>query len=380
VIDPKQLERFRTLAIPHARRAGWICADPDGPLQATGRDERGRKQYIYHPRWELVRDQVKFSRLPQFAEALPGLRQQVDQDLQKRTLSRQQVTAIVVSLLDKTRIRIGNPEYTRQNESYGLTTLQDEHVDIAGARLVFTFRGKSQKEHTVELQDRRLARLVKQCQETVTTAPAPAPSDLITTTPVPGAGITTTGALTAPLPPAGTAVTGTVALPTPTTDAVTTTSGSTGTGLMTGTVVATGTGGVGTIYQVISATPNLQTFASVLNAAGMADALALPGPFTVFAPTDDAFAALPAEQEEALLNNPTALAGVLQYHVVIDLVTADQLAQLGAALASSGQPITTTLQADGSLLINNTRIVQPDVVAANGIIHVIDQVLMPPVQ
>ena len=129
---------------------------------------------------------------------------------------------------------------------------------------------------------------------------------------------------------------------------------------------------------MISATPNLQTLASVLTAAGMADALQLPGPFTVFAPTDEAFTNLPAGQEEALLNNPAALAAVMQYHVVIDRVTANELTRLGAALASSGQPITITLQADGSLLVNNAHLVQPDIVASNGIIHEIDQVLIPP--
>jgi transforming growth factor-beta-induced protein len=218
---------------------------------------------------------------------------------------------------------------------------------------------------------------------TATTAPIAAPGGVTTTTPDTGTGITTTDVVTAPLPPAGTAVTGTILSPTsaglatptaPPAAAVTTT------GVITTVNVATGTGGVGTIFAVIGATSNLQTLASVLNAAGMREALELPGPFTFFAPTDDAFAALPAEQEEALLNDPAALASVLQYHVVIDRVTAEQLAQLGAALASSGQPITITLQADGSLLVNNARIVQSDVVASNGIIHVIDQVLMPPGQ
>jgi uncharacterized surface protein with fasciclin (FAS1) repeats len=224
---------------------------------------------------------------------------------------------------------------------------------------------------------------------TASITPIAAPGGVTTTTPNTGVGITTTGAVTTPLPPAGTAVTGTTASPTPAglatpsappATAVTATSALTGTGVITTVNVATGTGGVGTIFEVISTTSNLQTLASVLTAVGMREALELPGPFTVFAPTDDAFAALPAQQEEALLNDPAALASVLQYHVVIDRVTAEQLAQLGAALASSGQPIIITVQADGSLLVNNARIVQPDVVASNGIIHVIDQVLMPPGQ
>jgi DNA topoisomerase-1 len=158
-------QRIAALAIPPAWTDVWICTDALGHIQATGRDERGRKQYIYHPDWAQVRDQAKFNRLLAFAEALPALRTQIDQDLQSRTLSYNKVAALVVHLLDKTRIRIGNPEYMRQNESFGLTTLQDQHVEIAGSQLTFVFRGKSGKEHTVELRDRRLARLVKQCQE-----------------------------------------------------------------------------------------------------------------------------------------------------------------------------------------------------------------------
>jgi uncharacterized surface protein with fasciclin (FAS1) repeats len=212
---------------------------------------------------------------------------------------------------------------------------------------------------------------------TATTAPA---ADIgLTTT----AGITPTGNVSVPLPLAGTAVTNTTTLTTPAAATtpmaplaapITTTTNLTGTGALTGAT------GAGTIFQVISSTANLQTLASVLTAAGMSDALDLPGPFTLFAPTDEAFANLPAEQEEALLNNPAALAGVLQYHVVIDQVTSAQLAQLGAALSSSGQTIIITPQADGSLLVNNARLVQPDVIATNGVIHLIDQVLIPPAQ
>jgi DNA topoisomerase-1 len=165
VRSPDLLERVQRLAIPPAWNEVWICADPAGHIQATGRDEKGRKQYIYHLDWGQVRDQAKYNRLLPFAEALPSLRRQVDADLRGRSLNWDKVTAIAVDLLDKTRLRVGNPEYQRQNESYGLTTLQDEHVDISGDTLTFTFLGKSGKEQTIQLRDRRLARLVRQCQE-----------------------------------------------------------------------------------------------------------------------------------------------------------------------------------------------------------------------
>jgi DNA topoisomerase-1 len=165
VRDPALLDRVQSLAIPPAWTEVWICTDPDGHIQATGRDEKGRKQYIYHPGWAQARDQAKYSRLLPFAEALPDLRHQVDADLRGRKLTWDKVAAIAVDLLDKTRLRVGNPEYQRQNESYGLTTLHDEHVEITGDTLIFVFKGKSGKEHTIRLRDRRLARLVRQCQE-----------------------------------------------------------------------------------------------------------------------------------------------------------------------------------------------------------------------
>jgi DNA topoisomerase-1 len=165
VRDPEVLARVQSLVIPPAWTEVWICAAPSGHIQATGRDEKGRKQYIYHPDWAQARDLAKYNRLLPFAEALPALRAQVDADLRGRLLTWNKVAALAVDLLDKTRIRIGNPEYQRQNESYGLTTLQDEHVEISGDKVTFAFQGKSGKEHTVELRDRRLARLVRQCQE-----------------------------------------------------------------------------------------------------------------------------------------------------------------------------------------------------------------------
>ena len=163
--DTEFLHRINALVIPPAWADVWICADPSGHIQVTGRDEKGRKQYIYHPDWAQVRDNAKYSRLLPFAEALPQLRAQVDADLRGRSLTWNKVAALAVDLLDKTRIRIGNPEYQRQNESYGLTTLQDQHVEIHGDKITFMFHGKSGKDHTVELRDKRLARLVRQCQE-----------------------------------------------------------------------------------------------------------------------------------------------------------------------------------------------------------------------
>lgn len=165
VHDVALRERFQALAIPPAWREVWICANPDGHLLVTGRDEAGRKQYIYHPRWSAMRNQAKYDRLRLFGEALPKLRQQVQADLRQRALRCEKVTALVVNLLEETMIRIGNEEYARQNESYGLTTLQDDHVAVNGGAVVFEFRGKSGKDHEIVLKDRRLARLVQACQE-----------------------------------------------------------------------------------------------------------------------------------------------------------------------------------------------------------------------
>jgi uncharacterized surface protein with fasciclin (FAS1) repeats len=149
----------------------------------------------------------------------------------------------------------------------------------------------------------------------------------------------------------------------------------------TGTTTATGVltdASAGTILQVINTTPGLETLAAALTASGMATALDQPGPLTFFAPTNEAFAALPEGQLDALLADPGTLAPILQYHIVIDNVAASRLGTLGAALSSSGQPITITVQGDGSLLVNNARLVQADIPAANGAIHLIDQVLLPP--
>ncbi len=165
VRSPKDLERIRKLAIPPAWTDVWICLRANGHLQATGRDAKGRKQYRYHADWREVRDETKFGRMMAFGEALPKIRERIDRDMSLRGLPREKVVATVVKLLETTLIRVGNKEYVKQNNSFGLTTLRDQHVDVDGSTLRFEFRGKSGKEHSVEIQDRRLARIVKQCRD-----------------------------------------------------------------------------------------------------------------------------------------------------------------------------------------------------------------------
>jgi len=163
--DPEVLHRLKSLGIPPAWTEVWICPLPHGHLQATGRDAKGRKQYRYHPRWRVARDETKYGRMVAFGEALPLIRKQVEHDLALAGLPRAKVLATVLRLLETTLIRVGNEEYARVNRSFGLTTLRDRHVDIAGTTLRFHFRGKSGQEHTVETSDRRLARIVRRCQE-----------------------------------------------------------------------------------------------------------------------------------------------------------------------------------------------------------------------
>ena len=158
-------ERIDSLAIPPAWTDVWICADPRGHLQATGRDARGRKQYRYHPRWSEVRDGAKFDRLADFGAALPELRSTLSDDLSRPGLPRRKVEALVVALLDRTLIRVGNDEYRRQNGSFGLTTLEADHVEVTGATIEFCFNGKGGREHTTRVRDRRLARAVRSCHE-----------------------------------------------------------------------------------------------------------------------------------------------------------------------------------------------------------------------
>jgi DNA topoisomerase-1 len=164
ISDKKETARIRSLAIPPAYTDVWICPHPNGHIQATGRDARGRKQYRYHPRWREVRDETKFGRMLEFSRVLPAIRRQVERDLSRPGLSREKVLATVVRLLECTGIRVGNNEYARANRSFGLTTLRNHHVEISGSKLRFQFRGKGGKVHDVALTDRRLARVVTHCQ------------------------------------------------------------------------------------------------------------------------------------------------------------------------------------------------------------------------
>ena len=160
-----ELARIRSLVIPPAWGDVWICPDPRGHLQATGRDARGRKQYRYHPKWRVVRDETKYDRVIGFAKALPVIRRTTSGHLRRQGLPREKVLATVVQLLEKTLIRVGNDEYARSNRSYGLTTMRDGHVEVKGHRVRFSFRGKSGVEHEIDLNDRRLARIVRQCRD-----------------------------------------------------------------------------------------------------------------------------------------------------------------------------------------------------------------------
>jgi DNA topoisomerase-1 len=163
--DEKRIAWIKGLAVPPAWTDVWICPIRIGHLQATGRDARGRKQYRYHPRWREVRDAAKFDRLIEFARALPRIRRRTDRDLRRRGLPREKVIALVVRLLEETLIRVGNEEYARDNRSFGLSTLRDRHATVDGDSLRFRFRGKGGKEHELGIRDRRLARIVRQCQE-----------------------------------------------------------------------------------------------------------------------------------------------------------------------------------------------------------------------
>ena len=165
VTNREELARIKSLVIPPAWEEVWICPNAHGHLQATGRDARRRKQYRYHHKWRAVRDETKYHRLIGFAKALPAIRRRTNADLRRRGLEREKVLALVVRLLEKTLIRVGNDEYARHNRSFGLTTLRDGHVDVRGGRVRFTFRGKSGIEHEIALDDRRLARIVRACRD-----------------------------------------------------------------------------------------------------------------------------------------------------------------------------------------------------------------------
>ena len=163
--DPAVLERIRSLAIPPAWEEVWISARPRGHLQATGRDARGRKQHLYHARWREVRDADKFDRMAGFGSVLPRIRRRVTRDLRRAGLPKEKVVATIVRLLETTFIRVGNEEYAKQNNSFGLTTLRGRHVDVRGSTVRFLFKGKSGVEVSVGVTDRRVARVIKRCEE-----------------------------------------------------------------------------------------------------------------------------------------------------------------------------------------------------------------------
>jgi DNA topoisomerase-1 len=165
IADEATLRRIRSLAIPPAWQDVWICPREDGHLQATGRDARGRKQYRYHPRWREVRDETKYGRMIAFARALPAIRRRVGRDLARPGLPREKVLAALVRLLETTYIRVGNEEYARENDSFGLTTLRERQVRVRGDTLQFRFRGKSGVAHEISLTDARVARVVRRVQD-----------------------------------------------------------------------------------------------------------------------------------------------------------------------------------------------------------------------
>ena len=165
IADEETLDRIKSLAIPPAWTDVWICADERGHLQATGRDARGRKQYRYHPRWRELRDADKFDHLMEFARVLPRIRRRVREDIQLAGLPRRKVLALLVQLLERTCIRIGNERYAEENDSFGLTTMRNRHVKVSGARVEFQFRGKSGKFHRIAIDDPQIARIVRHCRD-----------------------------------------------------------------------------------------------------------------------------------------------------------------------------------------------------------------------
>lgn len=165
VRDKETLARIKSLAIPPAWTDVWICSNPNGHLQATGRDDRRRKQFRYHPRWREIRDETKYVRMISFARALPKIRRRVKKDMARNGLPRDKVLATVVRLLEVSLIRVGNDEYARDNDSFGLTTMRNKHVEVNGSSLQFHFRGKSGKWHNVDIRDRHIAKIVARCQD-----------------------------------------------------------------------------------------------------------------------------------------------------------------------------------------------------------------------
>ncbi|MBA3945698.1 MAG: DNA topoisomerase IB [Herpetosiphonaceae bacterium] len=165
ITSPDEIKRIKAIGIPPAYTDVWICPLPNGHIQATGRDAKGRKQYRYHPRWREVRDETKYGRMITFARVLPELRKRVDHDLSLPQLPREKVLATVVRLLETTFIRVGNTEYARDNKSFGLTTMRDRHVTIEGATIHFAFVGKHGVKHEIDIKDRKLAKIVQRCRD-----------------------------------------------------------------------------------------------------------------------------------------------------------------------------------------------------------------------
>ena len=163
--DHWEKRRIDKIAVPPAYTDVWICPTENGHIQATGRDDRGRKQYRYHPRWTEARDSAKYEKMVAFAALLPGIRKRVAADMRKQGLPREKVIATLVALLEKTLIRIGNEDYAKENKSFGLTTLRNRHLDVEGATLRFDFKGKSGKTWNLDLRDRRVAKVVRSIQE-----------------------------------------------------------------------------------------------------------------------------------------------------------------------------------------------------------------------
>ncbi|MDX6571545.1 MAG: topoisomerase [Gaiellales bacterium] len=165
IVDRAEIKRIRAIGIPPAWTSVWICPNPRGHVQATGRDAKGRKQYRYHPDWRAVRDASKFDRMLAFGEALPTLRARLEADLALPGLTRERVLATVVWIIDETLMRVGNEEYARTNDSYGATTLRNDHIEIDGSEVLVSFRGKHGKEHRAGFRDRRIAAILRRCQE-----------------------------------------------------------------------------------------------------------------------------------------------------------------------------------------------------------------------
>src|SRR5690242_6688974 len=165
VRDPEILGRIKSLAIPPAWKDVWVCPNPKGHLQATGRDAKGRKQSRYHPRWREIRDETKYERMLAFGAALPEIRNQVERDLALPGMPRRKILATVVRLMETTYIRVGNEEYAKENHSFGLTTMRNRHVNVDGSTVTFKFEGKSGVKHEINFTSRRLARIIRRCQD-----------------------------------------------------------------------------------------------------------------------------------------------------------------------------------------------------------------------